>query len=56
MSQDHQEQLEELDDIKVKTMYQMVEDIEVSTGGLAVSKKFLYLVGILRNWKKAGKV
>eukprot|EP00942_MAST-04A_sp_MAST-4A-sp1_P012913 g12913.t1 len=43
MSQDHQEQLEELDDIKVKTMYQMVEDIEVSTGGLAVSKKFLYL-------------
>ena len=43
LSQIQVEQLEELDDIKIKTMYRMVEDIEVSDGGLSVAKKFLYL-------------
>jgi hypothetical protein len=43
MSQGQLEQLQELDDIKVKTMFQMVEDVKISTGGLSISKKFLYL-------------
>ena len=43
MSLEKLEHLEELDDIKVKTMYQMVEDIEISSGGRSISKKFLYL-------------
>jgi hypothetical protein len=38
-----EDQLNELDDIKVKTMFQMVEDVDISTGGLAIKKKFLFL-------------
>ena len=43
MTDGQYQQLQELDDIKIKTMYQMVEDVEISTGGIAVAKKFLYL-------------
>jgi hypothetical protein len=38
-----EQQLEELDEIKVKTMFQMVEDVEIANGGVSVPKKFLYL-------------
>ena len=34
---------EELDEIRIKTMYEMVEDVSVSMGGLTQKKKFLYL-------------
>ena len=36
-------QLDELEAIKIKTMYQMVEDIQVSDRGRQVSKKLLFL-------------
>jgi hypothetical protein len=37
------EQLEELDTIKIKTMYQMVEDIQISSDGLTLNRKLLFL-------------
>ena len=36
-------QLAELEAIKIKTMYQMVEDIKISDKGRQVSKKLLFL-------------
>ena len=38
-----QQQLEELDSIRIKTMYQMVEDVQISHEGLLLNRKLLYL-------------
>ena len=43
MSQAQAEQLEELDSIRIKTMYQMVEDVQISHEGLLLNRKLLYL-------------
>ena len=38
MSQAQAEQLEELDSIRIKTMYQMVEDVQISHEGLLLNR------------------
>ena len=43
MSDIARNQLDELEAIKIKTMYQMVEDIQISDRGRQVSKKLLFL-------------
>ena len=43
MRGDYQDQLEELDEIKIKTMFEMVEDIKITSAGFTTTKKFLYL-------------
>ena len=42
ISQAQAEQLEELDSIKIKTMYQMVEDVQILSEGLTLQRKLLY--------------
>ena len=43
ISQAQAEQLEELDSIKIKTMYQMVEDVQILSEGLTLQRKLLFL-------------
>ena len=53
---DRDEQLEELDEIKIKTMYEMVEDIKITSAGFTSTKKFLYLTNKQASTFNAGNM